>query len=552
MCAWGGGGSSSRFSSCTDLLRRIADNDPTLTDLVILPMKKFGDDEINALAVAALETGHNDDKDDGTKTMYHWRTLSASGHAISLPALQRFGRAVSLSRRYTLVSLAIGHSNLGDNGVEALVNGLLLLGTTATTTTTVSSSSCPLERLDLSFKNLTRRGLSAVARLTAANPRLVTLNLERNVQLGTVYDDDNDTEPPQLCNGGNQILMDNHQMRAAFGHLQHLNVSECGWTASSCQSTLARLLDHTSFDTSVSYAALQSLSLNRNFLTDEGLRALQLATSCPQLQALHVEDCQLTNASLPHHIPQSDDESDDVVYWSAWPPPCRTLDLSHNDWTDEGVVAWAKTLPNQGVSTTTRHFSYQTMNVSHNAKLGDVGIQALLDICFASNTLEDKVSEPSEASVLDVSGTACGVASATVALQRAAMHGGLHTLRLGHNRHGGLGSRAAWTALAATLRDVYCTNPNNTAARVRMTAPRSPLHTLDLSGNGADEASVVTLLQAVLDVAQHDNELVSLPQCIIIGGNETGERVESLVRQIQQVRPSMDIARDKIKRTNAF
>jgi hypothetical protein len=126
----------------------------------------------------------------------------------------------------------------------------------------------------------------------------------------------------------------------------------------------------------------------------------------------------------------------------------------------------------------------------------------------------------------------------------------LHTLRLGDNRTG-LGSSTAWTALAATLRDVYGTSLH-TAPRAATTTPS--LHTLDLSGNGADEASVAALLQAVLDVAQqnHDDEVVLLPQCLIVGGNETGERVESLVRQIQQIRPTMDIARDKIKRTNAF
>ena len=76
---------------------------------------------------------------------------------------------------------------------------------------------------------------------------------------------------------------------------------------------------------------------------------------------------------------------------------------------------------------------------------------------------------------------------------------------------------------------------------------------LDLGGNGANEASVVDLL-SVLAIAHNDNDddaaVPAVPggmllQVLVLGGNETGDQVEQMVAQVQQLHPGLDIARDK-------
>ena len=48
---WGSGA----FNSCDKLLERVEKNDPTLKELVILPMKKFGEKDLDRLSRAIGE-----------------------------------------------------------------------------------------------------------------------------------------------------------------------------------------------------------------------------------------------------------------------------------------------------------------------------------------------------------------------------------------------------------------------------------------------------------------------------------------------------------------
>ena len=48
---WGSGA----FNSCDKLLERVEKNDPTLKELVILPMKKFGEKDLDRLSHAIGE-----------------------------------------------------------------------------------------------------------------------------------------------------------------------------------------------------------------------------------------------------------------------------------------------------------------------------------------------------------------------------------------------------------------------------------------------------------------------------------------------------------------
>mmetsp|Transcript_16878 Transcript_16878/g.46356 ORF Transcript_16878/g.46356 Transcript_16878/m.46356 type:complete len:148 (-) Transcript_16878:184-627(-) len=147
MSAWGKTGSA---RSCDALLKRIEDNDPRLTELVVLPLKNFGSKEVRRLARCIAK---------GSNT--HLRSLQASGHAIDdLSALEELGRALAgegagsgegcgSGSGSALETIAIGDSNLGDDGVMALCRGL-----NATKTAATGSSNHKLRGIDLSYKNM--------------------------------------------------------------------------------------------------------------------------------------------------------------------------------------------------------------------------------------------------------------------------------------------------------------------------------------------------------------------------------------------------------------
>jgi hypothetical protein len=71
------------------------------------------------------------------------------------------------------------------------------------------------------------------------------------------------------------------------------------------------------------------------------------------------------------------------------------------------------------------------------------------------------------------------------------------------------------------------------------------IESLDLAGNNADNESVIDLLKAFLKheaKAPHPSRLKSL----VVGGNGNGsEALEEIVQQIKEIRPDVDIARDR-------
>jgi hypothetical protein len=125
MSAWG---ENSSARSCDVLLKRVEVNDPGLEDLIILPIKSFGSKELSRLAQCL---GQNS----------HLRSLQASGHSIeSVEAIEAFGSALASS---SLVEIAIGDSNMGDHGINALCRGL-----------ESSGNILGLKRVDFSWKGM--------------------------------------------------------------------------------------------------------------------------------------------------------------------------------------------------------------------------------------------------------------------------------------------------------------------------------------------------------------------------------------------------------------
>ena len=150
MSAWGAGSSSSSggFKSCNSLLQRLETNDPKLTEIVILPMKDFKDNDVERLATCIQS---------GTNT--NLKTISASGHAITPDSLNKLGRALASSSS-NITHLAIGDQTMGDDGIKAFCEGLSTASAGSDTTTDENAadndtaSPCKLEFIDLSYKGL--------------------------------------------------------------------------------------------------------------------------------------------------------------------------------------------------------------------------------------------------------------------------------------------------------------------------------------------------------------------------------------------------------------
>ena len=113
-------------------MKRVEENDPKLTELVILPLKKFGSNEVFRLA-RCLESAKNT----------NLRSLQASGHAIDdCSALEALGRGL-----YQIESIAIGDSGMGDEGVCALCRGM-------DSNPRADYDNIALKSVDLSYKNM--------------------------------------------------------------------------------------------------------------------------------------------------------------------------------------------------------------------------------------------------------------------------------------------------------------------------------------------------------------------------------------------------------------
>jgi hypothetical protein len=445
MSAWGSG---SGLKSCEDLLKRVERNDPTLTNLVILPIKTFGAAQVDRLA-AVFEQGINT----------HLVGLHASGHSVPPPSLLRLGRAIA-ANKCSLVELAVGNSKMGDEGVCALCEGL------------ATSTENSLEVIDLSYKGIGPVGFEAIIRCLGDSQRLRELNLSRNEGIANAATLAEDTKREENTVGTSTF----------FPRIDHLDLADCGIDG----EFVARF-----FLTLLSEDCKLTLRLSGNPIGDEGFRSI--FNGHVQLEKVYLSSCQIGDASMEF-----------LAGLKAGNLPVSVLELSNNNISTPGA---------KFLSECPHLDRLADLNLSGNP-LGADGVVAL-----TSHVQQ----EFPVLQVVDLSDTKCGVAGALAAVRDSHVA----SLRLFNNNLGPEGFRA----LADTLRGGHPT-----------------MVSLDLAGNRADEASVVALLSALLIT---DVKFESKLRTLIIGGNQGGSDVEAMAKRVQQVRPEIDIARDKIKKQNA-
>jgi Leucine Rich repeat len=484
-------------SSCHDLLVRLERNDPTLTTITILPMKSFTDQELNRISNVF----------ENAKEILHLQSLNASGHTVSPSALRRFGTAIiSLcnSGYSNLSSLAIGDSTMGDNGIQALVDGF-----TSVHDETMLSK-CTLTTLDLSYKDMTLTGFFAVASICQVCTNITHLNVSRN---RLTYDKSvtlpiADTIFENIVHFDlSDCQIDTKFTRRIFPYLEYSDHNGSNNSNVSAEKPIEAPKDKKRRKKNSVIKNTRTILLHNNPIGDKGFREL---LKLNRLDGLYVSNCQLTDVAMLSFTTTA----------SSSITECMTLDISNNKAiTATGMTVLGDSLKRRFISVLLPKLCH--LNISGNESIGTDGIQAILT-GLAGRTLH----------TCDFSETNCsghGALLAIVAAQKEYCCT-IQSLRLYNNHVGSNG----FYKISEILSEILLS---------------SELHTLDLSCNNAGQASVAVLLKAVLDAVERSskkNRKSTIPlKCIIVGGNHGGFDVEAIVKQIHTHRPDIDIARDK-------
>ena len=510
MSAWGKGSS---LRSCHSLLERIENNDPTLQTLALLPLKNFTSDDCLRLASAIRTNGAEG----------HLRSIHASGHAVSVEALEALGAAVACSGG-KIISLAVGDSQMGDAGITALCRGL----SCECATHSEGSSSPPapvLQVLDLSYKGASKGAMRAIGECLSAERYsfLVSLDLSRNEGIGE--------------NGGIEALslaFDLARGGVAFCRLRTLNLAQCNVGPDDASKLASFLLanikeddkpigeDDTDTSVHVGSRSQLELILNSNPVESIGcnfIGSLLSRQGLSVLSSLSLAECNV-----------GDDGVSALVNAAKTGGGCYglvTLDLSSNQITKMGAAVLSSALAAD--SGTALMSSLRELRLSDN----DIGGEGITSICrtlaqlpqWKSND-DDKSGSNSTLSILELCKTNCGAAGVAATMKC----GALTKLRLFGNRMGS----AAFAAAAPLLRGGH-----------------PSLLELDIGGNDAKEDAVEKLLREI-SATDVDNPFDSTLRVLEIGGNEVGETVELALKDLKVVRPELDIARDKPKSNRAW
>ncbi|VEU36840.1 unnamed protein product [Pseudo-nitzschia multistriata] len=489
MSAWGKNGSA---RSCDDLLKRVEENDPRLTEITVLPLKKFGSREIFRL-VKCLDSEKNT----------HLRSLQASGHGIDdHTALEALGRALGMP----LESIAVGDSNMGDGGVCALCRGI-----ECNKKIEDGQNTGGLKAIDLSFKNVGKEGLRAIIRVLGALQSLDSIDLSRNENIGPSFD----------------FLEFVSTKQPIFPGLVDLDLSGCRLDTSSCTTLLQAMQpiedeDGQEKQTSERTSRNLVLKLNSNNFSDP-LQVKDMMNVLSQgslVSQLYISACQIGDDGMEHMINEcckSGVNNDATNFQSL-----HTLDVSNNDLSS--IASLANRL-HQSANGNSHYFSnLKSLNLSNNP----LGANLL-------SSIGSNVQWISSLEELDLSNTTCEIPGAVELICRSnSQSASLKKLNLFGNKLGSDG----FLELAKVLRGGHAS-----------------LEYLDLGGNGATESGVVELVKAVTSLSLTESEeKEELPsgestlRVLVVGGNSGGQALEKVINEAGTTHPDLDIARDKAKK----
>eukprot|EP00571_Detonula_confervacea_P009470 CAMPEP_0172313780 /NCGR_PEP_ID=MMETSP1058-20130122/20936_1 /TAXON_ID=83371 /ORGANISM="Detonula confervacea, Strain CCMP 353" /LENGTH=491 /DNA_ID=CAMNT_0013027489 /DNA_START=76 /DNA_END=1548 /DNA_ORIENTATION=+ len=385
--AWGKGA----LGSCDALLKRVEDNDPKLTELVILPMKTFGTAELEKLS-CAIESGANT----------NLQSISASGHHLPPASLKRFGIALSTQaknaeqsngKKCGISSLAIGSKDMGDEGVIALCEGLK------------ESNGGLLQIIDFGWKNLGKDSLQAIGRTFASSKCLTHLDLSRNNDIGN-------EGIACLANAAKENVGN-----VAFPSLEKLNLSECNIGPLGVQSLAEVILGPNN-----NRSKPIDLAISSNPIGSESCGTLSTLCAIPGGGSI-ISRLQLSKCSIG-------DDGIKLLSVAAMSNSCiglTFLDLAENSISKKGAKMFAESLAESWPDLV-------ELKLAKNELDGE-GVAMVMGALISRSESTDEESAGKKNSTLenlDLSCTNCGIEGAKAAL----MSGGLSTIRMFNNRLG--------------------------------------------------------------------------------------------------------------------
>eukprot|EP00551_Chaetoceros_affinis_P013016 CAMPEP_0203686862 /NCGR_PEP_ID=MMETSP0090-20130426/49280_1 /ASSEMBLY_ACC=CAM_ASM_001088 /TAXON_ID=426623 /ORGANISM="Chaetoceros affinis, Strain CCMP159" /LENGTH=475 /DNA_ID=CAMNT_0050556105 /DNA_START=2453 /DNA_END=3880 /DNA_ORIENTATION=+ len=468
--AWGTG----NFKSCASLLNRIENDDSQLTDLVILPMKTFGGEEVKRLA-EILKSGKN-------KTL---KSISASGHAVPQDALELLGSAIASQNGNKIGSIAIGDEQMGDIGVVSFCKGL------------GDSNGGPLESADFAFKGISKEGAEMIGKAFGASKNLQSLILYRNPAIG-------DDGLHVLCTAALE------SSSKPFPALRKLDLSDCNIGLKGVESLVKCLLGKEgSMNEIRDQSQLIDLNLNSNPIGSDSCASLKNLISIPSINFSMVHSLSLKGCSIG-------DGGIEAISSILQGHQCKfltTLDLSSNGIGLKGALALGVALK-EGKENINE---LKEIRLADNP-IGEEGITALAN-SLAQHQNDDNNST---LAVLDLSNTNCGSGGA-VALMKCSP---LSSLRLFNNNLGSTGieaisshlegghaylkhldlggNRAEGGAISQLLKSIM----------TKRTDFRNSLNTLELGGNENGDERLFEKVKAVLpelDIARDREAPKDLP-----------------------------------------
>eukprot|EP00554_Chaetoceros_debilis_P000111 CAMPEP_0194096900 /NCGR_PEP_ID=MMETSP0149-20130528/57586_1 /TAXON_ID=122233 /ORGANISM="Chaetoceros debilis, Strain MM31A-1" /LENGTH=470 /DNA_ID=CAMNT_0038782901 /DNA_START=95 /DNA_END=1507 /DNA_ORIENTATION=- len=288
-----------------------------------------------------------------------------------------------------------------------------------------------------------------------------------------------------------------------FKELEMLDISECDISVEGIQALTKCLIGG---DGGNKRSSSIDLNASENPLGSEACTSLGKLISTNAVCKLSLKKCALGDGGILSLVESFKVGKCDVAM----------LDLSKNEISVKGALDLASSLAKQSSNIS----NLKEIILSDN-QICDDGVLALANALQQSNCHGNETLK-----VVDLSSTKCGVAGAIAMLKCSS----LTSVRLFNNNLGSDGFEALTPLLEGG-------HPS--------------LEHLDLGGNRAKESAVASLLTAIMVKYEPD---ISVLRTIELGGNEVGDEVERILKQMEIIRPEIDVARDRpsVEQPNDF
>jgi len=346
------------------------------------------------------------------------------------------------------------------------------------------------------YFNSTGKGVGVIGRVFSSSTNLRHLNISRNPDIG----DDGLLEFVEKV----QECHDNDEGQV-FPSLEYLDLSQCNIGPKGVKSFSNLFLNIG--ENTIPRNTFLTLKLNENPIANEGMRSLSHLISSNVFSSSKDRSSMLVSLSLQQC--NIDDEGIEILTSAVKEHGCAglcELDMAKNKIGERGSEMLGKCF---------QAGSWKTLN-NLNLASNPLGTNGSLAICEGVRSLK-KIEH------LNLCETNCGAegAIAAISLQNVV------SLRLFNNKLGSIG----FEKIAANIEGGHVSIVN-----------------LDLGGNSAKEEAVVTLLKAI-SIKNGTCKNSSL-KVLEIGGNEMGPDAEKALRNLQEIYPDLDVARDRPKRQN--